>query len=99
MLNTYSALRTQHERNRSPSERVKDNKQVDADNRKRRVSVERLAWNDGVDCLVDANVEHGESLSGATNDKRPFASKLFGSDHETDSRNDYLNDAVDSGGK
>jgi len=49
-----------------------------------------------VDCLVDANVEHGESLSGATNDERPFAAKLLGSNHETNCGNDDLDDTVDT---
>jgi hypothetical protein len=49
-----------------------------------------------VDCLVDADVEHGESLSGATNDERPFAAKLLGGDHQTDSSDNDLDNAVDA---
>ena len=96
MIDTYSTLSTQNERNRSPSERVEDHEQVNANDRKRRVSVERLAFDDGVDCLVDANVEHGESLSGATDDERPLAAKLLGGDHEVDCGDDNLDDTVNS---
>ena len=46
--------------------------------------------------LVDANVEHGESLSRATNDERPLAAKLLGGDHEADCGDDNLDDTVNS---
>lgn len=96
MFDTYSALGTQNERNRSPSERIEYHEQVNAHDRKCRVSVERLAFYNGVDCLVDANVEHGESLSGTTDDKRPLAAELLGGDHEADCGDDNLDDAVDT---
>jgi hypothetical protein len=43
------------------------------------------------------NVEHGKGLSCATDDKRPFATKLFGGDHEADSGDNNLDDTVDTG--
>ena len=49
-----------------------------------------------MDCLVDADVEHGESLSRTTDDERPFSAKLLGSDHETDCGDDDLDNAVDA---
>jgi hypothetical protein len=51
-------------------------------------------------CSADSqltNVEHGKCLSRATNDKRPFATKLFGGDHETDSGDNNLDNTVDTG--
>ena len=49
-----------------------------------------------MDCLVDADVEHGESLSGSTDNERPLAAELFGCDHEADCSDDDLDDAIDT---
>lgn len=49
-----------------------------------------------MNCLVDADVEHGESLARAADDERPFAAKLLGGDHKTDCSDDDLDDAVDT---
>lgn len=99
MVRTYSTLCTEHKRNGTPSEGVEHHKQIDANNRERRVAVERLAFNDWVYCLVNADVEHGESLTRPADDERPFAAKLLGSDHETDCCDDDLDDTVDTGGE
>lgn len=71
---THSALSTQNERNRTPSERVEHHKQVDTHDRKCRVAIEGLTFDDWVYSLVDADVEHGKGLSGAANDKTPLSS-------------------------
>lgn len=47
-------------------------------------------------CLIDANVEHGESLSRATDDQRPFAAQLLSSDHKANRSDNDLDNAVDS---
>jgi hypothetical protein len=46
--------------------------------------------------LALTNVEHGKCLSSATDDKGPFATKLFGGDHKTDCSNNDLDDTVDA---
>lgn len=43
------------------------------------------------------NVEHGKCLPCTTNDKRPFATKLLGGNHEADSSDNDLDNAVDTG--
>ena len=53
-MRTYCTLRAQDEWDWTPSERVEDDKEVDADDRESRVTVKRLAFNDWVDSLVDA---------------------------------------------
>jgi hypothetical protein len=93
---TYSALRTQHERNRTPAKRIEHHEQVNAHNRKGGVAVKGLAWNDRVNGLINADVEHGKGLSGSADDERPFAAKLLSSNHQTDSGDDDLDNTIDS---
>lgn len=64
------ALRRQDKRNRTPAKRVEDDEEVDADDCEDIVASESVLV--GVDCLVDANVEHGERLAGSASDERPL---------------------------
>lgn len=53
-MKTYCTLGAQDEGNRAPSEGIEDDKEVDADDRERRIPVKRLAFDDWVYGLVDA---------------------------------------------
>ena len=64
------ALGRKHEGNGTPAERVEDDEEVDAYDGEDSVAVQLAGgW---VHSLVDADVEHGESLPRRANQKRPL---------------------------
>ena len=70
---TYSTFCTQHKRYRSPSERIKHNKQIDADDGEDAVTGQWSAWNGGVESTVGAEIKHCERLAQSADYERPFA--------------------------